>query len=224
MENMALYNAVRAVPKEACRAFNNGSFSGTDINPMWRIKTLTEQFGPCGFGWYYEVLNERSETYGDTVMAIVDINLYVKYGNEWSKPIFGTGGNALVSVTKKGIKPSDEGYKMALTDALSVACKALGIGADVYFEKDKTKYTKNEQNQGEQQKESEPSRDNGDEPAFPVCEACGRPIKALALGDKILPPEQVAQMTAKKYGLPLCDECAAKAKAAKAKAPAGAEQ
>ena len=27
-------------------------------------------------------------------------------------------------------------YKMALTDALSVACKALGIGADVYFEKD----------------------------------------------------------------------------------------
>lgn len=30
---------------------------------------------------------------------------------------------------------------MAYTDALSVACKALGIGADIYWSKDKTKYT-----------------------------------------------------------------------------------
>lgn len=29
---------------------------------------------------------------------------------------------------------------MALTDAISVACKALGIGADVYWDKDSTKY------------------------------------------------------------------------------------
>lgn len=143
MSNLSIYEAVRAVPDNAKKAFNNGSFSGTDINPMWRIKTLTEQFGPCGIGWYYEVLSERAETYGDTVMAIVDLNLYIKVDGEWSKPIYGTGGNSLVKVTKQGAKPSDEGYKMALTDALSVACKALGIGADVYFEKDMTKYTAN---------------------------------------------------------------------------------
>lgn len=141
MENLAIYNATRKVPEIACKQFDNGSFKGTDINPMWRIKTLTEQFGPCGIGWYYDVLSERSEQYGDTVMAIVDLNLYIKVDGEWSKPIYGTGGNALVKATKSGLRPSDEGYKMALTDALSVACKALGIGADVYFEKDKTKYT-----------------------------------------------------------------------------------
>ena len=143
MNNLELYEKVRSVPEHAQKTFNNGSFSGTDINPMWRIKTLTEQFGPCGIGWYYEVLSERAETYEDTVMAIVDLNLYIKVDGEWSKPIFGTGGNTLVKQTSKGSKPSDEGYKMALTDALSVACKALGIGADVYFEKDKTKYTAN---------------------------------------------------------------------------------
>lgn len=142
MANLDLYEKVRSVPEHAQKSFNNGSFSGTDINPMWRIKTLTEQFGPCGIGWYYEVLSERSETYGDTVMAIVDLNLYVKMDGEWSKPIYGTGGNSLVKLTKQGLKPSDEGYKMALTDALSVACKALGIGADVYFDRDVTKYTK----------------------------------------------------------------------------------
>ena len=29
---------------------------------------------------------------------------------------------------------------MALTDAISVACKSLGFGADIYFGKDRTKY------------------------------------------------------------------------------------
>ena len=35
---------------------------------------------------------------------------------------------------------SDEAYKMALTDAISIACKALGMAADVYFANDRTKY------------------------------------------------------------------------------------
>lgn len=139
MENMKFYEAGRVVPEEAKKQFNNGSFQGTDINPMWRIKKLTEMFGPAGIGWYTEILTERCEEHADAVIAIVNLNLYIKVDGEWSKPIYGTGGNVIIR--KEGAKVSDEGYKMAYTDALSVACKALGIGADVYFEKDKTKYT-----------------------------------------------------------------------------------
>lgn len=138
MDNLYIYEQGRAVPKEAQKSFSNGSFSGTDINPMWRIKKLTELFGPAGIGWYTEVVRERAETYGSTVMAIVDINLYIKVDGEWSKPIFGTGGNQLVMETKSGTRPSDEGYKKAYTDALSIACKALGIGADIWYSKDPT--------------------------------------------------------------------------------------
>ena len=141
MNNLEIYEKVRSVPANATKQFNNGKFSGTDISPMWRIKTLTEQFGPCGVGWYYEIVSERCEQHHDTTMAIVDLNLYIKVDGEWSKPIYGTGGNTLVKTTRSGISVSDEGYKMALTDALSVACKALGIGADVYWDRDVTKYT-----------------------------------------------------------------------------------
>lgn len=155
-ENLKLYNEVRAVPKEAQKDFDNGSFKGTDINPMWRIKTLTDKFGPAGFGWYYEILSERYEEHHDTTMAIVDLNLYVKMNGEWSKPIFGTGGNKLVQSTRSGPRASDEGYKMALTDALSVACKALGIGADVYWEKDKTKYTASDASPAPQERKEAP--------------------------------------------------------------------
>ena len=150
-ENMRIYNQVREVPTSAQKQFKADGFSGTDINPMWRIKMLTEIFGPCGFGWYYEVLSERCETHLDRTIAVVDLNLYVKLDGEWSKPIYGTGGNKLVfegntyddSGKKiKALKLTDEGYKMALTDALSIACKSLGIGADIWYANDETKYTR----------------------------------------------------------------------------------
>lgn len=141
-DNLKIYNAVKKVPKEAQRPITGGRLKGkTEINPMWRIKALTEQFGPCGIGWYYEVARQWLEPSGSEVAAFVNIQLYIKVGDEWSKPISGVGGAMFVEQQKGGAYVSDECYKMATTDAISVACKQLGIGADVYWEADKTKYT-----------------------------------------------------------------------------------
>lgn len=142
MDNLKIYNAVKKVPDEAKRAITGGRLKGkTEINPMWRIKALTEQFGPCGIGWYYEITKQWLEPSGTEVAAFVNILLYIKVGDEWSKPIPGVGGAMFVEQQKSGSYVSDECYKMATTDAISVACKQLGIGADVYWEADKTKYT-----------------------------------------------------------------------------------
>ena len=141
-ENLDIYNAVRNVPADAKKAIRGGRLNGkTDINPMWRIKTLTEHFGPCGIGWSYEITKQWLETgHGGEIAAFCNINLYVCVNGEWSRAIPGTGGSAFVASESKGLYTSDECFKMALTDALSVACKALGFGADVYWEADSTKY------------------------------------------------------------------------------------
>lgn len=142
MEKMEIYNRVRQVPDEAKKAISSGRLKGkTDINPMWRIKKLTEEFGPCGIGWWTKVTDRWTETVGDETCAFVDLELYVKVGNEWSKPITGSGGSKLATKERSGVYVSDECYKMAETDALSVVCKKLGIGADVYFSADRTKYS-----------------------------------------------------------------------------------
>ena len=140
---MELYNGWREVPESAKKTINGGRLKGmTDINPMWRIKALTERFGPFGIGWYYIVEREWIETSmsTDEVAAFVRISLYYKIGDEWSMPCQGVGGSGFVSKESKGIYVNDECYKMALTDAISVACKGLGMGADVYWAKDNTKY------------------------------------------------------------------------------------
>lgn len=146
MDNMTIYERSRAVPAEAKKTISAGRLKGmTDINPMWRIKKLTELFGPCGVGWWYDVLKRDVfpvEATGE-IIAFCDINLYYYdcESGEISKPVFGTGGSMLLAQETKGAHVSDECFKMALTDAISVAAKALGVGADVYFDKDRTKYS-----------------------------------------------------------------------------------
>lgn len=141
-DNMSIYESHREVPKEALKPIQAGRLKGmSDINPMWRIKALTEEFGPCGIGWYYTVDKQWLEPCGSETVAFVNISLYVKVDGEWSKPIFGNGGSKLITQERSGAYVSDEAFKMCVTDAIGVAAKQLGIAANVYFANDRTKYS-----------------------------------------------------------------------------------
>lgn len=135
MKNLEIYEKVKEVPKEAQKKITGGRLSGmTDIKPMWRIEKLTEIFGPVGIGWYTETIKkEIIDGANREKIAVVDILLYVKIDGEWSKGIEGSGGSSFIAKEKNGLYTSDECFKMAYTDALSVACKMLGMGANVYW-------------------------------------------------------------------------------------------
>ena len=143
MANMEIWGKLENTPKEAQKEIGAGRLKGfTDINPMWRFKRLTELFGPCGVGWKY-VITEKNIVPGANgeAKAFVDILLYYKWNGEWSEGVPGTGGSSLISAEKNGLYTNDECYKMALSDAIGTACKALGMSADIYFSKDRSKYT-----------------------------------------------------------------------------------
>ena len=146
-ENMKIYEQVRAVPKEALKEIKGGRLKGmSDINPMWRLKMLTEMFGICGIGWKIEIVDKRLEQGShDQIVCFVDINLYIKVDGEWSAAIQGMGGSSFIAKESSGLFTSDECFKMAYTDAISVACKSLGFAADVYYANDRTKYTAQEE-------------------------------------------------------------------------------
>lgn len=136
--NLRFYEQLRHVPDYALKQIGAGRLRGmSDINPVYRIKAMTEAFGPCGIGWKYVITKQWIETYGQEVKAFTNIDLFIKVNGEWSDAIPGTGGSAIVALERNGAYVSDEAYKMALTDALSVAMKALGVAADVYYSKDK---------------------------------------------------------------------------------------
>lgn len=139
---MKFYEKFRSVPTEACKEIGAGKLKGfTDINPMWRIKMLTETFGPCGFGWYIEEAKYWTESVGNEIAVLCEVKLKVKHpeSGEWSAPIIGIGGSKLAG-KGKGEGIDDEAHKMAYTDAISISCKNLGMAADIYYKNDRTKY------------------------------------------------------------------------------------
>jgi hypothetical protein len=201
MNNLDLYNKFRTVPAEAKKTISGGRMNGkTDINPMWRLKALTEQFGPCGIGWKYVITDKRLERGGnDEVSAFVDIDLFVKVDGAWSDAIPGTGGSSFVAKEKSGLFTNDECFKMALTDAISVACKALGVAADVYFDKDPTKYDGH----------SEPPTPQSPPPKKMqhICQDCGKEIKGVKVSGKLIYPEETIATSKAKFGKELCYVC-----------------
>lgn len=200
MGNMDIYNAVCAVPGSAQKRITGGRLNGmTDINPMWRIRELTELFGPCGIGWKYKIVREWLETASTgEVGAFVDIELQYRItpDADWSEPIPGTGGSKFVAAEKgNNLRASDECYKMALTDAISVACKALGFGADIYWEAGRTKYNAAPPEQEEEY----------------TCAQCGKTIRDGKKKDgSTWKAGDIALYAQKRYDRQLCFECLGK--------------
>lgn len=211
MENLEIYNKLRECPTEAIKPINAGRLKGmSDINPMWRIKALTEVFGPCGIGWWYTIDKQWLEHgNGPEVAAFCNITLFYKWAGEESHGIPGTGGSGFVKVEKNGPYTSDECFKMALTDAISVAAKALGAAADIYWQKDRTKY-------------DQPSAPAPEKPI--LCEVCGKPVQGAKKQDgSIMTPAQVADWTKHKRGKVMCITCEKAARAQDDQQPARIE-
>lgn len=208
MDNLQIYEKSRECPDNALRTITAGKLKGkSDINPIWRIKKLTELFGPCGIGW--KLCNVKYWTEpgaGGEVSAWCSMELKVKVDGQWSDGIEGVGGSMLVNTERSKLVTNDEAFKMAYTDAVSVCCKQLGLAADVYWQADSTKYTGVED----------------DEPKDPPkpdimfrCEECGEVLKTyIGLNGKEVSLRKHANGSQEKFGRVLCKSCIDKVQAA----------
>lgn len=206
MGNMELYDKVRAVPKEAQKTIAAGRLKGmTDINPMWRIQKLTETFGPCGIGWKYIIQREWMEQGANgEIAAFMDILLYYKWDGQWSEGIPGTGGSSFVAKERNGMYTSDECYKMALTDAISVAAKAIGMGADIYWEKGRTKYDTAPEKQDPTPEKQTPNKTD----ILFRCERCGAVLTPYRDEEgRTVPIRKHAAGSEAKFGKIYCLDC-----------------
>lgn len=134
MNNKQIWEGVSKPPVDALKQIQAGRLKGmSDINPQWRLEIMTETFGPVGIGWGYTIDKLWNEPGANgEILAFAEVSVWYKHNDVKSEPVQGTGGSKHVANEKNGLYSSDEGYKMAVTDALSVAFKALGVGAEIY--------------------------------------------------------------------------------------------
>lgn len=122
-------------PTWAMKTIAGGRLKGfTDINPQWRIIAMTKRYGPVGIGWKFKTERTWTEDGADGERFVFAKVLVAVKGedNEWSEWVEGFGGSMLISKERGELYNQDEGYKMAITDALGTALKFFGVGSDIY--------------------------------------------------------------------------------------------
>lgn len=116
-----------------------GGFSGTALKPIWIVKRLTEQFGPCGEGWGIEQPDfQVVPGFNNEVLVYCTVRCW--HGSP-DRAFYGVGGDKVITHIKANDKfnrperweSDDEAFKKAFTDAVNNAFKFVGVGADIHM-------------------------------------------------------------------------------------------
>jgi hypothetical protein len=141
-DNLAIWNSLCKTDPAHTKGFSRaGGFKGTAIKPIWIVRRLTEQFGPCGKGWGMDEPQFQIVP-GDNREILVFCTVSGWYRNEGEEcRVFGVGGDKAVTYIKANAQYNrperwendDEAFKKAFTDAVGNAFKFLGVAADVHM-------------------------------------------------------------------------------------------
>ena len=137
-DSLELWSALQGVDKKYCKDFQRGGgFRGTAIDPMYRIRRATEQLGPVGIYWGWNIIEEKVEG----GIHWIRIRLWYKYcGEEGS--FESVGCTTMFGKNKYGDFADEEAPKKSLTDAITKGLSFLGCCASVYMgEQVDNKYT-----------------------------------------------------------------------------------
>lgn len=132
-ENKALWKRVCMTDPKAVKPITGKQYSGNSPKPYWIVERLTDEFGPCGIGWGFKILNERIERFSDTDtlhIAVVQF-WYVLDGKHGELEQIGQTKASYTSGAGKFILDEDA-PKKSVTDALIKCASYLGFAGDIF--------------------------------------------------------------------------------------------
>jgi hypothetical protein len=131
--NMALWDRVCVTDPRAVKPITGKQYSGNSPKPYWIVQRLTEEFGPCGKGWGFTILNERMERLTDTdVLHVAVVRFW--YVSEGARcELEQIGQTKAVYAKKDGALLVDEDApKKSVTDALVKCASYIGFAGDIF--------------------------------------------------------------------------------------------
>jgi len=132
-ENKALWNRVFMTDPKAVKPITGKQYSGNSPKPYWIVEQLTAEFGPCGKGWGFSIVNERMEHLSPTdVLHVALVRFwYVLEGERCELEQIGQTKATYMSSKDKLIVDEDA-PKKSVTDALVKCASYLGFAGDIF--------------------------------------------------------------------------------------------
>lgn len=142
-KNLSLWKDVQKTdPKYTKEYTGPGGFTGTAVNAMYLAMKATEQFGPCGTGWGYDVLEDRFDIGGplankegvvicNSQVHTIKLSLWYIGADGERKHVVHYGHTPFVTLNKYGVQTDFEAPKKSLTDAIGKCLSQLGFSSDI---------------------------------------------------------------------------------------------
>jgi hypothetical protein len=138
--NTRFWDQLAATDRRYVKPIQGKRYSGSNIRSEYRMKKMTEAFGPVGEGWGWVIDERWREDFPIVVRdakgaertdsrPFVFVQLHVWWRTDGEKHVVGSqiGGTAIDG------NDADDAYKKAITDALGKCLATLGVCADVYL-------------------------------------------------------------------------------------------
>ena len=133
MDHMNLWQRVCRTDPRAVKPITGKQYQGNSPKPYWIVQRLTEEFGPCGIGWGYTVLNERMERLTDAEVLHVALLRFWYVLNGQRGEVEQIGQTKAVYAKKDGSLLVDEDApKKSVTDALVKCASYIGFAGDIF--------------------------------------------------------------------------------------------
>ena len=140
--NLHIWEQVQETPTTATKTNKFQGRDVTSINAQYIVQRATEVWGPIGFGWGYEIVEERCDDMGpmfhnDQMVGTyknhtILLRLWYKQdGEKYHVDHF--GHTPYVYRSKNGPMVDQDAPKKSLTDALKKCLSMLGFAADIFL-------------------------------------------------------------------------------------------
>lgn len=140
MNTLELWNKFEKTDSRFVKDFNKAGFRGSAINPMYIVRELTKEFGPCGIGWKLEIEDEKyvegpvlSDGVSRSMVHVVRGVLRYVVDGKWCGTGPQYGQTMMVGENKNGVYCDEEAPKKSCTDLLSKCASLIGVAQDIYL-------------------------------------------------------------------------------------------
>jgi hypothetical protein len=132
-KNKSLWGRAFTTDPKAVKPISGKQYSGNSPKPYWIVERLTDEFGPCGIGWGFNILNERFERFSETdTLHIASVRFwYVLDGQRGELEQIGQTKSSYVS-SKGAFVLDEDAPKKSVTDALVKCASYLGFAGDIF--------------------------------------------------------------------------------------------
>ena len=186
-DKKALWKRVCVTDPKAVKAITGKQYQGNSPKPYWIVERLTEEFGPCGLGWGFSIVNERMERLTESeILHVAVVRFWYELDGKRGE-VEQIGQTKAVYAKRDGSLLVDEDApKKSVTDALVKCASYIGFAGDIFAGRwDDSKYVESARKHYEEESGITRGRKNE------ILELADKSIELFAEGKELAAYEQI---------------------------------